>query len=69
MSGGAEVNTEDLQAAAVQIRGSGGAHADVSATEELGAHLSGGSRVRVKGDPPKKSIEKSGGSEVRFQAS
>lgn len=69
MSGGSTVKALDVPAATVTLSGSGGAHAEVAASEALEANLSGGAKVRVKGNPPKRSINRSGGAEVRFEAS
>jgi len=69
MSGGAGVKAMDVPATSVAISGSGGAHAEVAAKESLEADISGGAKVRVKGNPTKRSINRSGGAEVRFEAS
>jgi hypothetical protein len=69
MSGGAGIKAMDVPATSVSISGSGGAHAEVAASESLEADLSGGAKVRVKGNPTKRSINRSGGAEVRFETS
>jgi hypothetical protein len=69
MSGGSGVKAMDIPAASVEISGSGGANAEVAASESLEADLSGGAKVRVKGNPAKRTVNRSGGAEVRFEAS
>jgi hypothetical protein len=69
MSGGSGVKAMDIPAASVQVSGSGGAHAEVAASQSLDADLSGGARVLVKGNPAKRNVNRSGGAEVRFEAS
>ena len=69
MTGGTSIKAMDVPAASVSISGSGGAHAEVAASESLEADLSGGAKVQVKGNPTKRSINRSGGAEVRFETS
>ncbi len=69
MTGGSGVKAMDVPATSVAISGSGGAHAEVAASESLEADISGGAKVRVKGNPAKRTINRSGGAEVRFEAS
>ncbi len=66
LSGGASLHATEVPAESVQVEGSGGSRAEVSVSAALDASLSGGSRVRVNGDPPKRNVQKSGGSEVIF---
>lgn len=66
LSGGASLRANDVPVESVEVHGSGGSRADVSASASLDASLSGGSKVRVSGDPPKKNVQKSSGSEVTF---
>jgi hypothetical protein len=67
MSGGADVKAVDVPTASVMISGSGGAQAEVAASESLEADLSGGAKVQVKGNPAKRTVNRSGGAEVRFE--
>jgi len=67
MSGGTVVKTAELAAETVQVDGSGGSQADVNASQSVQGDLSGGTALRVLGNPAKRSVETTGGSAVSYK--
>ena len=65
-SGGADVDLSNLEAGDVQVDVSGGADVEVFATASVEGEASGGSNVRVVGDPDRSRIETSGGADVDY---
>jgi hypothetical protein len=63
-SGAGDVNAKDLHAAKVNIDSSGAATADVYASEELRASVSGAGRVNYFGDPKTVNKEASGAGSI-----
>ena len=59
-SGAGAIDTKDLHAEKVNVHSSGAATAEVYATEELAAHVSGGGSVDYYGNPKNVKEEKSG---------
>ena len=63
-SGAGEIDAKDLHAERVNITSSGAAHADVYATEELRASVSGAGDVNYYGNPKSVSEDKSGAGSI-----
>ncbi|HEX8707037.1 MAG TPA: head GIN domain-containing protein [Pyrinomonadaceae bacterium] len=64
MSGAGEVNARDLRAGKVTVHSSGAASADVYASEELRAEVSGAGHVNYYGDPKVFSEDRSGAATI-----
>ncbi len=66
VSGGGEIKAAALQVGSMTIDATGGATLDVTATESITGHTSGGGSVTIHGNPPKSRLQTSGGSSVDY---
>ena len=64
VSGGADVDTHDLQATHVAVDASGGCDVELTALESIAGEVSGGGSVKVLGHPPNARVQASGGASV-----
>jgi hypothetical protein len=63
-SGGANVDLSGLEATSVDVQISGGANAEVLATDQIEGDASGGANLTVVGSPESVAIDTSGGANV-----
>ena len=64
VSGGAHVEAFDYAANDVNVKASGGSHAEIAVKKSLTAEASGASKIRYKGNPTNVNQNASGGSKV-----
>jgi Putative auto-transporter adhesin, head GIN domain len=66
-SGGSDVSATGLQAARIKLVASGGSDANVYATEAIEVNASGGSDVRISGDPQQRNVNADRSSDVSWR--
>jgi hypothetical protein len=66
-SGGAQVLTGTVSASAATVTASGDAEVEVDVSQSLTADLSGGSQLRVLGQPGTRHVVTSGGATIQYQ--
>jgi hypothetical protein len=66
-SGGAHVLTETVSATDATVAASGDAEVEVDVSQSLSASLSGGSQLRVWGQPRTRRVDSSGGATIQYQ--
>lgn len=66
-SGAAGVKLAELTAESLKVHGSGAARVHAQASVAVEGHLSGGAELRVKGNPQRRDVSRSGGASVSFE--
>ncbi len=66
-SSGSKADLENLIAKKVKANVSSGADIETYASQSINANASSGGRIKIKGDPQEKKIEKSSGGRVKFK--